>query len=359
MSDNSDTSFTISTCSAIRPSIIRYEVPPPPVGVKLDRYGHIRRESDGAKTEKDHELEMRENKVESRRESKWLHMFIRWDYYSGRNRNKLRQRIKKGIPDAFRSKAWPMLILENFNSPTYQPKDIEKLLEGGDQIGYQTIEADLNRTMPQYPMFNNVKVIDSLRRILYAYSNRDPELGYTQGMSAIAGVLLLYMDESIAYDCFETIMLGNRYQWRNFYLKDFPRLKLLNKVWEIALKDRYPAVAKSFKRIDLLSIYYTPSWFLTLFINQELPPTVKFAIFDRFCEYGSRAIISFGLVIISRNKKALINQPFEKVITIIQKPCVTGTMNDWRYVLQKYDELWITEPKFKSYFKQAGVEFFP
>ncbi|EAY09744.1 TBC domain containing protein [Trichomonas vaginalis G3] len=291
-------------------------------------------------------------------------MLSHWDEFTGKHHNKLRERIKKGIPDSLRSRAWPKLIIPHYGTQDYHPTDVDKLLEGGNQVGYQTIEKDLARTMPNYPMFNNEKVFNSLRRVLYAYSNKDPELGYTQGMSAIAGLLLLYLDESTAYDCFETLMLDERYGLRHYFIQEFPRLKLLNKVWEEIMKERYPKVWKTFTKVNLESLYYTPSWFLTLFFNQKIAPILKFRIFDRFCEFGSKALISFGLVIVSRHKDDLINKPFEKVIMTMQHPFKRGSsedsgkMDDWRYVLKKYDELWISDAKYKTYFQKAGVEYF-
>lgn len=333
--------------------------PPVDPNVKVDRYGHIVKNTDIKKTEQELRREEADDIIERRRETKWVDMFQHWQSFSGAKRNKLRQRIKKGIPDAFRSKAWAKLILNNYDTKDYRPKNIDDFLEGGNQVGYITIEADLARTMPNYPMFNNDKVFNSLRRVLYAYSNRDPSLGYTQGMSAIAGLLLLYMDEATAYDCFEMIMLSPKYGWRHFYLPEFPRLRLLNSIWEEALAEKYPKIAENFKKVNLESLYYTPSWFLTLFLNQDFPPKIKFMIFDRFVEYGSRALISFGLVIVSRNKALLVDKPFESVISVMQKPTESRNMDDWRYVMKKYDDLWIPFNKYKKYFEKTGIEYFP
>lgn len=37
------------------------------------------------------------------------------------------------------------------------------------------------------------KYVGTLRRILVAYSNYDPEVGYTQGMNLIAGMIIVLM----------------------------------------------------------------------------------------------------------------------------------------------------------------------
>ena len=47
-----------------------------------------------------------EESNENEREMKWMKMLQRWDFYITNKYNLVAKRIRKGIPDAVRSKAW-------------------------------------------------------------------------------------------------------------------------------------------------------------------------------------------------------------------------------------------------------------
>ena len=51
------------------------------------------------------------------------------------------------------------------------------------------------RTFPSYPYFSLAVRIgqQALERVLHAYAVRDPEVGYCQGLSFVAGMLLIHV----------------------------------------------------------------------------------------------------------------------------------------------------------------------
>ena len=64
----------------------------------------------------------------------------------------------------------------------------------------QKIRVDLNRSFPHHELFQEgEKGQDMLGRVLRAYSCKDEEIGYCQGMNFVSGVLLMEMEEEKAF----------------------------------------------------------------------------------------------------------------------------------------------------------------
>src|SRR5690606_6609905 len=122
--------------------------------------------------------------------------------------DKLKSRIREGIPDAVRGVVWSRLAgVDEEKQKMRDENKYENLiarLEGRrdlpDQDIFDTIERDIDRTFPRHILFGKKSVgQQALRNVLHAYSVLDPELGYCQGMGFIAGLLLTYLPEDDAF----------------------------------------------------------------------------------------------------------------------------------------------------------------
>ncbi|ELU43706.1 GTPase activating protein [Rhizoctonia solani AG-1 IA] len=89
-----------------------------------------------------------------------------------------------------------------FNNPgAYQ-----KLLEdnkGRVTTSTEEIEKDLNRSLPEYPAYQTDEGIDTLRRVLTAYSWKNPELGYCQVGTWSPKLLNAPLNSNIGHEHFD------------------------------------------------------------------------------------------------------------------------------------------------------------
>ena len=66
-----------------------------------------------------------------------------------------------------------------------------------------------------------ISVLLNFRSVLAAYAVYNTEIGYCQGMSQIAGLFLMYMDEEDAFWCLHSLMVTRRYTMHGKFLLRF------------------------------------------------------------------------------------------------------------------------------------------
>ncbi|KAL4813430.1 hypothetical protein BDW67DRAFT_168235 [Aspergillus spinulosporus] len=104
-----------------------------------------------------------------------------------------RNLVLDGIPVALRSKIWSECSgASSMRVPGYYD-DLVKGIGGSDPDSsvVAQIDMDINRTLTDNVFFRKGPGVTKLKEVLLAYSRRNPEVGYCQGMNLIAGSLLL------------------------------------------------------------------------------------------------------------------------------------------------------------------------
>lgn len=106
-----------------------------------------------------------------------------------------RSLVLGGIPVAIRAKVWSECSgASAMRVPGYYD-DLVKGIGGSDPDSsvVAQIDMDINRTLTDNVFFRKGPGVSKLRDVLLAYSRRNPEVGYCQGMNLIAASLLLIM----------------------------------------------------------------------------------------------------------------------------------------------------------------------
>lgn len=138
--------------------------------------------------------------------------------------SKVKRFVRKGIPSEFRGAAWFWYAggyeLLNRNVGHYDEL-VQKAMSSPNNDDKEHIERDLHRTFPDNIHFKpdnaetvgqsensnppgpriktETQMIQSLRRVLYAFALHNPKIGYTQSLNFITGMLLLFLPEEKAF----------------------------------------------------------------------------------------------------------------------------------------------------------------
>ena len=177
------------------------------------------------------------------------------------------------------------------------------------------IELDIERTFPYLGLFKgNSPMAEDLREILRVFVISRPDIGYIQGLSFIAGILLLNMDKFKAFISLMNLILNPImlpfYKMDNELIQQ--RLQLFKQVFYFNL----PELCGYFDELGMLPENYFLTWNMTLFthdVNLELANR----IWDVFMIEGVKAIYSAAIVFLSHFEEKLMNMDFVEIMTCI------------------------------------------
>lgn len=195
---------------------------------------------------------------------------------------KLKKRVYKGIPDAWRSAAWAAFV----TNPTVQkPRSFKELSEQYPQLlqgdGTQDVQIDLDvpRTISGHILFRTRygRGQVALFNVLRAFSIFDPDCGYCQGMGPIAATLLLYYNEVSAFAML-VYMLEMR-SLREAFMHGFPGLKEAFCVQEALVQKLLPKLGAKMKQLEISPSAYGTRWYITLY-NNAVPFSTQLRIWD-------------------------------------------------------------------------------
>lgn len=320
-----------------------------PEEVAVDRYGFFTHAEDLDAPMSPHQKKSVEQ--ETSRADKWVRMMSQW---SGtyqpvlENKNadkkhyrKLKERVRKGIPDRCRGRAWGLIAgVESRRQMVKEVRYFEKMVERGmhpqtksAQEYIDVIERDLSRTFPHHEWFmeKGKKGQAALRNVLVALAVQFPDVGYCQGMGFIAAMLLIYMSEEEAF--WMMVVLLERYGLCDMFRPGFPLLKHCFSKLEMLMERALPRVAKHLQTIDVHPSLYSSQWFITVFTS-SLSFGALLRIWDVFLLEGWKMVYRVVLAILKNSEVMLSHAPFEVVLMSIKGMTEDERMTDPQAVIR-------------------------
>ncbi|KND94304.1 TBC domain-containing protein C4G8.04 [Tolypocladium ophioglossoides CBS 100239] len=108
--------------------------------------------------------------------------------------NEFKSLVLGGIPVAYRAKIWSECSGANgLRDPGYYEDLVAQNGDEDDPAVVSQIQMDIHRTLTDNIFFRKGPGVQKLSEVLVAYSRRNKEVGYCQGMNLIAANLLLIM----------------------------------------------------------------------------------------------------------------------------------------------------------------------
>ncbi|XP_019112955.2 TBC1 domain family member 4 isoform X4 [Larimichthys crocea] len=238
----------------------------------------------------------------------------------------------QGVPKSRRGEVWLLLshqhrlrhrLPQRQHAPDTAYHDLLKQLTAQQHA----ILVDLGRTFPTHQYFSAQLGAGqlSLYNLLKAYSLLDTEVGYCQGISFVAGVLLLHMSEEQAFDMLKYLMydLGIRQQYR----PDMVSLQIQMYQLSRLLHDYHRELYNHLEEHEICPSLYAAPWFLTLFASQ-FPLSFVSRIFDFVFVQGTGVIFKVALCLLSSHEGEIVEcDSFESIVDYLKTtlPALTHT----------------------------------
>ncbi|KAI5289380.1 hypothetical protein KEM54_003974, partial [Ascosphaera aggregata] len=275
--------------------------------------------------------------------------------------SKIKRFIRKGIPPEYRGHAWFFYAGGDkiyHQNPGLYRRLVEEAWNSAMNDDKEHIERDLHRTFPDNIHFKpdsvgmpdydadgtdskrvnpqsqpEPRIIQSLRRVLYAFALHNSKIGYTQSLNFIAGMLLLLLPEEKAFWMLHIIT--------SRYLPATHEINLEGAdvdLWilMVLLREQMPAVYSKIADtsptqsrskppvmeesadLPVITLGLT-NWLMSLFIG-SLPWETTLRVWDIFFYEGSRTFFRVGLGIFKSCEKSILSvNDSSEIFQIVQR----------------------------------------
>jgi hypothetical protein len=216
-----------------------------------------------------------------------------------------RRLVLSGIPVALRAKVWAEC---SGASALRIPGYYEDLVNNGvdDPTIATQIQMDITRTLTDNIFFRTGPGVQKLNEVLLAYSRRNAEVGYCQGMNLITACLLLILPT--AEDAFWVLAtMIESILPQNYYDTQLLTSRADQSVLRSYVAELLPRLSSHLDELEIELEALTFQWFLSVFTDC-LSAEALFRVWDVvLCMHdGSTFLFQVALALLKLNEKALL-----------------------------------------------------
>nr|XP_005292598.1 TBC1 domain family member 12 isoform X2 [Chrysemys picta bellii] len=256
-----------------------------------------------------------------------------------RTTRRVRELWWQGLPPSVRGKVWSLAIGNELNithelyeiflsrakerwksfSETNSENDIEDagVSVADREASLELIKLDISRTFPSFYIFQKGGPYhDLLHSVLGAYTCYRPDVGYVQGMSFIAAVLILNLEEADAFIAFANLL--NKPCQLAFFRVDHSMMLKYFAAFEVFFEENLPKLFLHFKSYSLTPDIYLIDWIFTLY-SKSLPLDLACRVWDVFCRDGEEFLFRTGLGILRLYEDILLQMDFIHIAQFLTK----------------------------------------
>jgi hypothetical protein len=344
-------------------------IPLPGAVVDLERHNNtpskVKSPKD-TKTRAEEKEHQRQEKLRKEKEKRHADLKSIWDSEvlphwdkTVKNPKRLRELVFQGIPPSVRVKVWPLLVgnelritpelFEIFGQRAARAKQITHVAGEGAALGREgtvaLVHLDLPRTFPALSIFQDGGPCHGqLASVLEAYVCYRPDVGYVQGMSYIAAVLLLNMDEYHAFTCFANLL--NNPCYMSFYSMNMDELRKYMDALEHGMSIFIPKVYKHLKELGINPEIYLVDWVLTIF-SKGLPLDIASHIWDMVFLEGELFVFQTALGVLKYFSDVLESASFDEIMRLLTH--LPGNAIDDDELFKCIDAIKLTPEMFRKF----------
>uniref|UniRef100_A0A4W3K3E2 TBC1 domain family member 12 n=1 Tax=Callorhinchus milii TaxID=7868 RepID=A0A4W3K3E2_CALMI len=251
-----------------------------------------------------------------------------------RNTRKVRELWWQGVPPSIRGKVWSLAIGNELNIThelyeiflsrakerwkSFRETGSENETEGADrEASLELIKLDISRTFPSLFIFQKGGPYhDLLHNVLGAYTCYRPDVGYVQGMSFVAAVLILNLEEADAFIAFANLL--NKPCQLAFFRVDHSMMLKYFASFEVFFEENLPNLFAHLKTNNLTPDIYLIDWIFTLY-SKSLPLDLACRVWDVFCRDGEEFLFRTALGILKLYEGILVQMDFIHIAQFLTK----------------------------------------
>ncbi|KAL6095389.1 tbc1d12 [Pungitius sinensis] len=250
------------------------------------------------------------------------HILPHWD--AMRSSRRARDLWWGGLPPSVRGRVWSLAVGNELNitAELYQiflsrAKEKWRGVLGTDDAA-ELIRRDISRTLPSLCVFHKGGPYHNLlQSILGAYTCYRPDVGYVQGMSSIAAMLILNMDEVQVFISFSNLI--NRRCQLAFYRVDHQQMLRYFGAFQVFFRELLPRLFLHFQSSGVTPDLYLMDWILTLYVK-PLPLDVASRVWDVFLRDGEEFLFRAALGILRLHQDVLLQMDLVGIAQFLSRP---------------------------------------